>query len=345
MNFELINEDKDNEISDFVYSCPKSLVYTNPHFTKLISNLLGTESSWIVSRNQKRIVGVMPFVQSKPSDYGIVINSMPYFGSNGGVIQKIADINIKRKLITMFFKYSKDMGACSATIITNPFLKDHLVYESTIEGFFRDERIGQITELPSSTTDDLLALFEKPRARNIRKAEKEGIIVSYGNEKSSLEFLHRIHVENMRVLGGLSKSWDFFEKLYEYLPKDFWSVYVGTKNNQPIAALLVLFFNGTAEYFTPVIISEYRNTQALPFIIYEAMKDALSNKGCKYWNWGGTWANQTGVYNFKKKWGALDYPYYYYTKLFREDLLFAKKEDLVECYDGFYVVPFNRLRK
>ena len=74
---------------------------------------------------------------------------------------------------------------------------------------------------------------------------------------------------------------DFFEKLLSVMPRDLWSVYIGSRDDQPIAGLLVFYFNGTVEYFTPVIVSEHRNTQALALVIYEAMKDAISRKGCK----------------------------------------------------------------
>jgi lipid II:glycine glycyltransferase (peptidoglycan interpeptide bridge formation enzyme) len=127
------------------------------------------------------------------------------------------------------------------------------------------------------------------------------------------------------------------------MPRDLWSVYIGTHDGQPIAALLVFYFNGTAEYFTPVIISEHRNTQALALVIYEAMKDAVSLKKCKYWNWGGTWLSQRGVYDFKKRWGTSDYPYYYYTKLFNEGVRFSSKEALLKNYPGFFVLPFSEL--
>ena len=157
----------------------------------------------------------------------------------------------------------------------------------------------------------MIKIFDDPRPRNIRRALKEGVQVSSGNEKVSVEFLYKIHVENMQAIGGLSKSWDFFEKLLSDMPRDLWSVYVGAKDDQPIAALLVFYFNGTVEYFTPVIMSEHRKTQALALVIFEAMKDAVSKKGCKNWNWGGTWLSQGGVYDFKKRWGTSDYPYYY----------------------------------
>ena len=36
-------------------------------------------------------------------------------------------------------------------------------------------------------------------------------------------------------------------------------------------------------------------------------------KGLKHWNWGGTWETQEGVMAFKRKWGAIDKKYFYYT--------------------------------
>ncbi len=54
-----------------------------------------------------------------------------------------------------------------------------------------------------------MKMFEDPRPRNIRRAVKEGIQVTSGNEKVSVEFLFKVHVENMQAIGGLSKSWDF----------------------------------------------------------------------------------------------------------------------------------------
>ena len=72
------------------------------------------------------------------------------------------------------------------------------------------------------------------------------------------------------------------------------------------------------------------------------MKQAVHD-GLRLWNWGGTWKTQKGVYDFKKKWGAGDYPYYYFTKILNEDLLGGTPEELLQDYPGFYVVNFERL--
>ena len=344
MNFEITNKGCD-EINNYISSCPNSLIYTCSDFMDLISSHLRAIPYWVVASDNSEILGVLPFLQSRVGQFGTVLNSLAYYGSNGGVLQKNADEFITKKLIEEFFNYAKKINACSATIITNPLLQDHLIYESSIKDFIRDERIGQITHLPENPESELLKLFEDPRPRNIRRAVKEGIQVTSGNKKVSVEFLYKVHVENMQAIGGLSKSWDFFEKLLTDIPSDMWSIYIGSKEGEPVSALLLFYFNGTVEYFTPVIKSEYRNTQALALVIYEAMKDAVSRKGCKNWNWGGTWLSQGGVYDFKKKWGTTDYPYYYYTKLFNEEVKSSSKDNLLKDYLGFFVLPFSELEK
>jgi hypothetical protein len=345
LQLDIIQGIGDQVINDYVCSCPNSLIYNCPRFIGLIADHLDASPGWVLAKNEKQILGLLPFVQSKVGKFGTVFNSLPYYGSNGGVIQRIPDNQIKCMLIKSYFDYAESHKACSATVITNPLIMDHEIYESTIEGFIRDERIGQITHLPQNPDDELIKIFDDPRPRNIRRALKEGVQVSSGNEKVSVELLYKVHVENMQAIGGLSKSWDFFEKLLSVMPRDLWSVYVGSRDDQPIAALLVFYFNGTAEYFTPVIISEHRNTQALALVIYEAMKDAVSLKGCKNWNWGGTWQSQGGVYDFKKRWGTSDYPYYYYTKLFNEKVRSSSKDILLKDYPGFFVLPFRELQE
>lgn len=330
------------EIEDYILRSRNSLVYTNPAFINLITSHLNATSWWMIARDPKTIRGVLPFVESQTGEFGTVLNSLPFYGSNGGVVQEFSDNKIKKILIKDFFVYANEQKACSATIVTNPLLEDNHIYADILKDFILDERIGQITHLPQNP-EDLIRLFDEPRPRNIRRAIKERVQVTRGNQRDSIEFLYNLHVENMKAIGGLSKSWDFFEKLLLDVPTELWSVYIGTIDGKPVAALLLFYFNRTVEYFTPVIHSEHRNTQALALIIYEAMKDAVKIKKCNNWNWGGTWLNQTGVYDFKKRWGTKDYPYFYYTKLFRKEVLLSNKDALLENYPGFFVLPFKEL--
>jgi len=74
------------------------------------------------------------------------------------------------------------------------------------------------------------------------------------------------------------------------------------------------------------------------------MKDAIE-KNYRYWNWGGTWKSQKGVYDFKKKWGASDKKYYYYSKIINPKILNQQAVSLLNRYPNFYTLPFEKLRK
>lgn len=123
-----------------------------------------------------------------------------------------------------------------------------------------------------------------------------------------------------------------------------YNIYIAKLNGEKIGALLLFYYNETVEYFTPAAVSEYRNVQALPLIVYQAMCEA-NQKGFKWWNWGGTWLTQDGVYKFKNKFGAVDKEYKYFIKVNNQDIYNSTKEELLSEYENFYTIPFDRLTK
>lgn len=339
MNITEVKGAGSDEFRQYILRNPCTLVYAEPRFFGLVAEHLEARCSWLVARQRGEIVGLLPFLE-KDGPLGPAFNSLAYYGSNGGVIQKNQDTDAKSALIDAFYNMAADVKAASATIISNPLEGDSDFYDAHAAHDFRDERIGQITHLPSSD-EDLIARFEDPRPRNIRRAIKEGVTVARGATEA-LEFLFHTHAANMAAIGGLAKKRSFFDSIPAKMHADDWAVFTASLEGKPVAALLLLYFNRTVEYFTPVIIESHRNTQALALIIYEAMRDAVQ-RGFANWNWGGTWLSQGGVYDFKKRWGTSEYRYFYYTRVMNPDLKTCKPEYLLEHYPGFYLIPFDRL--
>lgn len=330
------------EYVNFVNSCPNSLVYASPRFIELVSSHLGAHSGWIEARRDGVLVGVLPFLK-KDGFLGPVFNSLPYYGSNGGVMQVNEDPDVKAGLISAFYSEAQKVSAVSATIITNPLEKDADVYFKHVSYDFLDERISLITHFPvNSDSEMLIQSFEDPRPRNIRRAMRDGITVQQRQDVEALNFLYNTHHQNMRAIGGLPKKKSFFDSIPNIMNKDEWSIHLGMKNCQPVAALLTFSFNQTVEYFTPVICEEFRSTQALSLVIYQAMQNSIKC-GLRNWNWGGTWLAQDGVYDFKRRWGTTHYAYYYFTRLFNTQARTQTKQALLEGYEGFYVLPFSEL--
>jgi len=330
------------DVISFITSNPNSLIYITPNYLNLIAKHLDAVPEWLIAKQMDKIVGILPYLV-KDGPLGPVYNSLAYYGSNGGVIQIDHNDDVKFKLVKEYYSIAEKNNACSSTIITNPLEKDNQFYESNISYQLRDHRIGQITHLPPNPCEDeLMSIFHNPRPRNIRRAIKEGVQVEKNQSKWAIDFLYEIHKKEMEAKGGLAKNRSFFDLVPIHLDSNEWAIYIAKLNDKPIAALLLLYFNKTVEYFTPAIIYDFRNTQASTLIVYKAMLDAISI-GYLNWNWGGTWSSQEGVYNYKKKWNANDYPYYYYIKYFNNELLNKTPEYLKKEYYGFYTIPYSEL--
>ncbi|MFP6861676.1 GNAT family N-acetyltransferase [Pseudomonas sp.] len=331
-------------LDDFFLSVPNALFYHSIKYARLLSELLEAEYHCVVAVDEgDNVVGSLPFF-IKDSNGSLLANSMPFYGSHGGVVLREPNNELFSGLLDFYLDYVSKRGCSASTIIASPFTDDSIRYESYFQIAPSDSRLGQVTKLPFDASYDALMASLPSKTRNmVRKAEKQNIEWTSEYVEEGLDFLIDVHYENMQEIGGISKPARFFELIksnFEY-GSDY-LLYIAYFEGKPISALLLFYSSETVEYFTPVIKSEYRSMQPLTALIFNAMRDAVE-KGYRFWNWGGTWKTQEGVYRFKKSWGAVDVPYDYYCTVFKKSLLDNKRELLLSEYPYFYTVPFGWL--
>ncbi|RAP27580.1 hypothetical protein DID74_00305 [Candidatus Marinamargulisbacteria bacterium SCGC AG-333-B06] len=322
---------------EYVSNHKNGLFYYSVDFKKFLESLFDIESHYLIAiDNQEKIIGIFPLM-IKNGRFGKVINSLPFYGSNGGILSSSKEAS--EALYSRYSKMINDPQFVAGTCIENPLNPESIDYKYN----YLDERVGQWTLLKEQTSNSLMESFDSSTRRNIRKAEKKGITIEIDN--TAISFLKDIHQQNMNDIGGLAKSDKFFSLIPNFFkPEQDFDIYVAKKGNKIIAALLLFYFNHTVEYYTPVIINEHRSDQPLAGIIFQAMSDAI-NKNYHWWNWGGTWKTQEGVYKFKKKWAAIDKPYKYYTTINNQTILDQSKKTLLSEYPNFFVVSFNELKE
>lgn len=321
----------------YLLSRDDSLLYYSLPYQALLEDLLGCQSHYLIALDDEQICGICP-IMALETEHGKVYNSLPYYGSNGGVLAD--NQGVYDKLIEAYNDLASDESTLSMTMTLNPLADQP---HTQIIHNYSDHRIGQLTRLTceKDPRDELMMRFDSSARRNIRKAMRNDITIEVDN--SQFDRLRELHQENMQSIGGLPKTDTFFEAIPRHFIADQeYRVYVARKNGIVIAALLLLYFNRTVEYFTPAIDSDYRSDQPLAFIIYEAMV-AAAQQGFEWWNWGGTWESQTGVYRFKRKWAAEDRPYHYYIHLKDTRLLNWSRQQLLETFPNFFVLPFSEL--
>lgn len=328
----------ENTYNNFVTGHSESMLYHSLPYIRMIASITGGEETTLAAVDKSNTIrGVLPIIE-RNGLWGRVLNSLPYYGSHGGILA--SDSIASEALVNEYNKLVLSDEICTAMVVGNPLSNTSV---SGLSYSITDYRIGQFTciDYKESHAEQLMQSFHSKTRNMIRKGEKSYIRTS--EENNMVDFLMRIHFDNMKSIGGRAKSETFFRLFPRYFQagRDY-KIFVARIGGEPVAALLLFYFRNTVEYFMPVICEPYREKQPLSLLIYHAMIEA-SERGFSLWNWGGTWAKQEGVYHFKKRWGTYDINYKYYIQVNNQDVFNLSRETILEQYPDFFVVPFNLL--
>lgn len=334
--------------------CPWAMVYHSLTYRRFLKDFLPTsaEDHYLLVFDEKQLIGALPcFLIDGP--YGVVINSLPFFGSNGGILLRPgANSATSEILVNGLMDLCESRNVSFATLIDTPFVNNENVYKRVIDFQFRDQRIGQFTPLPEGNNsqeigENLLALYHQKTRNIVRKALRSGLVFGHNQSQQTLEALHFIHDTNILGMGGIAKPRRFFSSIANQLTYDRdYRIYTAINDEgEIVSALMLLYFKDTVEYFVPATLESWRSAQPLSALIHLAMLDAILERQSRNWNWGGTWLTQDGVYHFKSRWGTRDYPYHYYTRVFPNNhkLRGLSRRELLDGYQWFYTVPFSAI--
>jgi hypothetical protein len=325
----------------------QALIYAAPMFHDFLEEAVGGERRYLIARRGEEIAGALTFMRFHDEVAGTVFNSLPWFGSHGACVGVQEGDSVAREaLLEAWREAINEPTLMSATLVLTPSENMRAgEYRQILPGCIEDERIGQWTDLPGKDNDDALFSVLKQKTRNlVRKSLKQGFEEVVSDEIRSWKFLHEIHEENMAALNGVGKPWAHFQALRERIPVENRRLSIALLNGKPVAALLLLAFNRTVEYITPVVKVENRSQQPLSFLIWQGMRWAV-NKHYSAWNWGGTWSSQTSLLHFKAGWGAVSKPYSYFITSSPRCLsaLKSNRKAWVSSFPYYYIYPFDQL--
>ncbi len=340
-----LTSEYDESYMNFVMKKKASLMYYSLKFRSFLTDLLQDESEYLIAiDSDNEVVGCLPIFY-RDSDNMLVANSLPYYGGHGGPIAKNQEII--EALIVEYVKTIREKGCVASTIIGSPLEDyDHL-YKNVIKPSFIDERIELMTYFPYGTEmtneDALMSIYHHMERRCIKKAIKNNIKVVINNSGEAIDFLYQVHTDNMNAIGGIPKIRKCFDLIQKhFIAGEDYNVFIAEKDGEKIAALLLFYFNGTVEYYTPAIVEQFRTLQPLTLVIYKAMQSAMEH-GYEKWNWGGTGLKQHSLYDFKSKWGTTETRYFYYTRIWDQSVLEIDRRKLMRSFSNYYVYPFDKV--
>lgn len=341
---EQVPPDYDRFLSGFT----NLVVSHRPHYWALIENCLeDVERLTFILKVKGIISGSITFFL-KRGRFGLVANSMPFYGSHGGFLlldgiepkwgeilaQAVRDYLIARKVFLV-------------AVTSDPFRPPSDLTLRVHELGVTVERVCQVSHLPEAADPEeaeklLFDGYKKENRTSVRKARSLGLAVDRVGGADAFSILRDLHVQNMLRVGGEPKQdavFSLFEEIFAN-GRDF-ALFQASQYGEVRAMLLLLYSGDLVEYWMPAFDVKFKDQQALSLTIHEAMVDSIVRKGASVWNWGGTLAGQTGLFQFKKSWGAVTVPYFYQIDVERPiERNDSFQRTCREDYRGFFLLPF-----
>ncbi len=354
MSLEIVIDDlsrDDGAYARVVESSEHALLYHSVKYGRFLKALMpAARCEYLVATEEGQPVAALPAFWLAHPEYGAVVNSLPFYGSHGGVVSSPHAVErAAPALMDAFHARNRRYGAVAATIVGNPLTAS--AHDMTAP-HLTDRRIGQFSPLPGGADrgeveERLFAQYHQKTRNMVRKGLKSGYCFRDDGSPAMFAALARMHEEGMRAIGGKFKQPAFFAAVQACFEagKDYRLFVAETPAGEVAAMVLVLFYRNYAEYFVPVSDASHRSNQPLSALIHHAMIESVVGNGSDCWNWGGTWLTQDGVYRFKSRWGTVDKEYEYRIWLYPEngDVTRLSGEELAAAYPDFFAVPYSAL--
>lgn len=313
----------------------------------LTRELAGGESLVLTAEKDGKLAAILPFFISDDLGLGRVVNSMPLFGSSGGVLAptEAFDPRVENALLLALGDYAQERGSRSMTVVSGLFdpAPRLELYARTLAPDHVVTRIGQVTRIDCAE-DGIIGLFAPRKRSNIRAAERAGLVVRESRDAADWHWFQQHHEHRMHAISGTAKNDTFFDWMGRALfqgTMDF-RFTVADVSGLRCAGLLTLSRGRTTEYVVPVTDWEQRNLHGLEALIHESMCHSL-RAGRDIYSFGGTWASQEGLLRFKRQFNAEDHPYHYYVRVYDKALYSCDKAVLTTDFPHYFVAPYDAL--
>jgi hypothetical protein len=140
--------------------------------------------------------------------------------------------------------------------------------------------------------------------RAIKKARTSGVEVAEGRSFDDMRDFYGLHVTTRKRLGVPVQPLRFFRNVWESLcPPGMLSVFLARVQGQAVAGVVQLKYKDTVYYKFAASDSRYLGMRPNHLIIWTMIEKAIE-EGFSYLDFGRTYSGDTGLMQWKSRWGT-----------------------------------------
>ena len=158
----------------------------------------------------------------------------------------------------------------------------------------------------------LLSKFRSSTRRNIKKAEKNNVVVETLYNKRAIDAFYHLNCLTRKDHGLPPQPLSFFENLYDTIIAHKKGIVMLAKiGERIIAGSVYLLFGDRAIYKYGASNKQFQIYRANNLVMWEAIKQ-FADTGYKYLDFGRTELEHEGLRRFKLAWGTVEVNYAYF---------------------------------
>lgn len=352
LKLDVLAKAEEATYEDFLNRCEFSSIQHDLDWRNVICDLKKDEPYFVVAKEHKKIVGVLPLYYYK-CKFGNLLTTAAWYTISGIINSKeVQRQEIYKALLDYSVNLAKELDCVALSVGTSPFLNDKELYldyfkpEYVLENFIQAIKLSDVFNEEGNVIHPIYISRRSGIIRNLRKAQRQPITISEERTRNSVNEWFRIHEKRMSELGAIPIPRELFNSiLNNMVPNEKGIFLFAFYKDRMISGSVFLFNKKKMDAFMISADSNYLKF-GVNYLVVKYVLRYANKKGISFFDWLSSPKKDDGVYEWKRRWGSHERTFLYLTKILG-DISQWKSMDLnklKESYPFHYILPFNLLK-
>ena len=332
MNIEIINPLEYPDWDDLLLTSDQSIFFQTSAWARVLCESYNYKPLYFITKDNGRLSSLIPVMEVNSFLTGKRGISLPFTDYCRPIADSEDQLN---RLTEKLIDYGKQAGWKHLELRGGMNYLEKSPASATFVSHSLDLSGGE---------QKIFKSFRDSTRRNIKKALKENIRVTFENSWEAIETFYNLNSITRKHHGIPPQPKKFFKKIFEYIisaRKGF--VVLARQQGKPIAGAVYFLFGSEAIYKYGASDKEFQPLRPNNLVMWEAIKWCASN-GFKSFSLGRTEPENEGLLQFKRGWGAGEDVIKYYKYDFKKDSFLSKEKGIKSTYNFFKIMPLPLLR-
>lgn len=300
MQLKIIDPLQDKRWDEFVRNHPRGSIYHHSLWKEVVQRTYGYEPYYVVLEKQNRIRAALPVFFVKSLLTGRRLVCLPFSDHCDPLTNNEEEFDL------LFSRLVKQADLLNADQIELKVKGDSLPVSRFAFAVGGDHR-NHILELTGSLNNIKKGFHKSCIVRNIRKAQKSDVAIMCGNTEEDMRTFFRLQVRTRKRHGLPTQPYKFFKNIWSlFYPVDMLQVWLAISHSRPIAGIITLKFKETMYYLYGGSDDRFHHFRPNHLLLWSAIQ-AAHREQLTCFDFGRTSKDNTGLIDFKRRWGAKEY--------------------------------------